>query len=208
MFIPKSAAELFGTAALFVHLIAYTIYARDIFRSAIRPNLISWLMWLFGGLVEFFTYNAIQNAHWSTSALPLACVIGISVICVVTFIAQMRSNKTSTGLVFLPPERVDYFMVVFDATALLAWTIGIGAAIANFFAVGTSIITFIPIWRTTLQDPTGEKPLPWMLWSLAYVLMFLAVIFSEGAGNAELYFYPVYYFLLHVVMVVLCLRRR
>jgi hypothetical protein len=164
-------------------------------------------MWLFGGLVEFFTYNAIKSSHWSTSALPLACVLGIGMICVVTSIAQFRSSKAAAGLVFLPPERVDYFMVGFDVTALLGWVIGLGAAIANFFAVSTSIVTFIPIWRTTWKDPTGERPLPWALWSLAYAFMFFAVACGEGAWNAELYFYPVYYFILHVVMVFLSMRR-
>lgn len=207
VYIPRTAAELFGTAALCTHLVAYGVYARDVFSSRIRPNLISWLMWLFGGLVELFTYNAIENAHWSTSTLPFACVVGIGGICIATLVAQAQAGRSSQ-LTFYPPERVDYFMVSFDVVALFWWLVGNAAAFANFFAVGTSVITFIPIWRTTYKNPEGEHSLPWILWSVAYLFMFMAVLTSEGSGNAELYFYPVYYFVLHVVMVFLCLRKQ
>ncbi len=200
-------AEFFGITALVLHLIAYGIYAREVFHERIKANVITWLMWLFGGIVELLTYAAITGAHWSTDALPFACVLGIGFITLSIGLAQLRNTLSGTHYVFHKPILTDYFLFAFDALAALYWLYGGTAVIANTLAVSTSIITFIPLWRTTYNNPEGEQDLPWIIWSMAYICMFLAVILGEGSQEAGLYIYPIYYFILHAVTVVLTIRK-
>jgi hypothetical protein len=204
---PLSIAEFFGVCALVLHLIAYGLYAREVFHERIRPNVITWLMWLFGGVVELVTYDAIFGAHWSSSALPFACVIGIGGITLAIAYAQLRNYRKKTIYRFHRPIALDYLLVLFDLAAIVYWLLGGDAVIANMLAVSTSLITFIPLWRTTYQDPEGEQDLPWILWSCAYLLMIGAVYFGDAPHELGLYFYPVYYLLLHMSIAVLTLRR-
>ena len=198
--------ELFGTAALIVHLIAYSIYAREVFHERIRPNISSWLMWLFGGVVELATYNAISGSSWSTNALPFGCVLGIGAITFVIGIAQIRNYIARTKYSYHAATRIDYALVSFDMAAAVYWLLGGSAVWANIFAVSTSFISFIPIIRTTYRDPAGEHHLPWILWSIAYGLMFLAVVTGPSSESLGLYFFPLYYFLLHAGVAVLSKR--
>lgn len=187
------------------HLTAYTIYAISTMRETIRPNAASWSMWLFGGVVEYLTYDAIDSENWFSASLPLACVIGLAMILTATIYTQLKASygKERGKVIFHKPERIDYFLMSFDASAALIWIFLHLPAFANMLAVSTSIVTFVPIWRTTLE--TGEeKPLPWLLWSLAYAGMACVVILEGGPLLWEKLFYPLYYLFLHIVVFLLC----
>lgn len=165
-------------------------------------------MWLFGNVVELVTYNAIEGSHWSTSALPFACLLGIGTICFAILYSQMNNLRTGRQLHFHKPERTDYYLAGFDASAGLLWVGGLNAALANGIAVVTSIASFYPIWRTTYHEPGGEDSLPWGIWSLAYIAMIASVITLEHSASIGLYLYPSYYLLMHGVVYVLSKRGR
>lgn len=188
-----------------IHLTAYTLYAISTLRETIRPNAASWSMWLFGGVIEYLTYEAIDSESWFSSSLPLACVIGLAMILCATVYSQWRASRSGIKgkVIFHRPARIDYFLMSFDASAGLIWIFLHLPAVANMLAVSTSIVTFIPIWRTTLA--TGEeKPLPWFLWSVAYFGMAIIVFLEGGEHMFEKLFYPLYYLALHVVVLILC----
>lgn len=198
-------ALILGTSAFVLHISAYLLYAYHIFHERIRPNAASWFMWLIGGVIEYLTFNAIGESHWSTSALPLACVVGLVIIFSTTLFLQLRAhfihsryNKVS----YHHPDRSDYALTMFDLGAGFSWLYWNIPGIANIVAVGTSVISFIPIWKTTYKK-NEEHPVPWILWSVAYFCMFVAVLIEGGEGTFIKLFYPIYYFLLHFVMVLL-----
>ncbi len=203
-FIPKNAAEVFGTAAFSLHVLGYIIYARHVLSEKIRPNAATWFMWLFGGIVELVTYDAITGSHWSTTALPFACVIGVGIIGISITIAQLRNKGR---VVYHKPTRSDYYLVAFDMLAGALWLLGFSPVLANMIAVSTSITTFIPLWRTTYNEPKSEDPIPWMIWCAAYTMMTLAIMMGNGSGEIGLYFYPLYYFALHFTVIILITRK-
>lgn len=186
-----------------IHLIAYGIYAVHTLRERIRPNAASWSMWLFGGVIEYLTYDAIDSDNWFSSSLPFACVIGLAMIFTATVYTQYKHSSRENGVVFHKPKRIDYFLMSFDASAGLIWIFLHAPAFANMLAVSSSIVTFIPIWRTTLET-AEERPLPWFLWSVAYAGMALLVYIEGGVRLYEKLFYPLYYFFLHIVVLLLC----
>ncbi|MCA9361079.1 hypothetical protein KC845_00825 [Candidatus Kaiserbacteria bacterium] len=162
-------------------------------------------MWIFGGVVEYLTYDAIDTENWFSSSLPLACLIGLSMIFTATLFLQIKSylKTKSFDKNLHPPERVDYYLILFDVSAGFIWLVLHLPTLANIIAVGSSIVTFIPIWRTTLK--TGEeKALPWIFWCLAYTGMAIIVILEGGDKIFDKLFYPLYYLLLHFVVLILC----
>lgn len=204
-FAPKTISEIFGVIAFFLHILGYIVYSREVFHSRIRPNVATWMMWLFGSTVEFLTYNAIDGAHWSMSALPFACLLGIGGTCLAIVVTQLRNGKAG-NVIYHKPERSDYYLVSFDILAAYVWLGGWGASLANFIAVSTSIVAFIPIWKTTYREPQSENPIPWILWCFAYIAMLGAVATGEGLLSTGLYIYPIYYLILHAVVLFLSLR--
>ncbi len=201
-------AETLGILAFISHISAYLIYTYYIFKEDIRPNAASWFMWLIGGWVEYITYDALGESHWSTSALPLACVIGLTIILSATIFLQIKNRLAKEGkrICYHAPEKGDYYLTGFDISALLIWIYSHAAAFANILAVSTSIISFIPIWKTTYQ--TGEeRATPWALWVFAYICMTGAVLIEGGLDIAYKLFYPIYYLFLHIVVLLLCFKQ-
>lgn len=195
---------LFGTLALLLHVAAYAWYAQGIFRGRTRPNAASWFMWLVGAWVEYRTFDAIDS-HWATSALPLACFIGCCAIFVVTAVLQLAKRAAgSREVVYQPARGTDYLAVGFDLGAWALYLATGGAAWANVLAVTTSIVSFIPIWRSTLRHG-HELPGPWFVWCAAYLAMLGAVLTGPGTEVLLQSVYPVYYFLLSAVAAALSL---
>jgi hypothetical protein len=197
-------AVTFGSIAFVLHVTGYLWYATEIFRGNTRPNAASWLMWLFGAWVEYITFDAIDH-HWSTSALPLACLFGVGFIFMVTMVMQVLAMLTQRGdVVYEKSEKKDYLLVAADAGAY-ALFLGTGAAaVANWIAVGTTIFTFYPTWKTTYRKPENEQPWPWFIWCAAYMFMFFAVIAEGSPEMLSQSFYPVFYFCLHLPVALLC----
>ncbi len=197
-----TVAILFGVLALLLHLAGYAWYALGIFRGRTRPNAASWFMWLIGAWVEYRTFDAIDS-HWATSALPLACFLGCCAIFVLTVALQFARRVTgSREVVYQPARGTDYLAVGFDLGAWVLYVVTGGAAWANTLAVTTSIVSFIPIWRTTLRHG-HEMPGPWFVWCAAYLAMLGAVLSGPGTETLAQSLYPVYYFLLSAVVAAL-----
>lgn len=200
-------AEFFGITAFSLHLLAYGMYAKHVFEERVKPNAATWLMWLFGSVVEWQTYDRMTNSHWSSSLLPLACVLGLGAITFATIASQMRERLRGTGrIIYHRPEMQDWAFVSFDVIALIAWLMLDMAEEANALAVVTTILTFVPIWRTTWREPESERSAMWLIWCAAYGFMLANVLYRGGDNLWWQGFYPVYYFALHLVVVILAMR--
>lgn len=199
MIASATAPIVFGALALLLHVAGYVWYAREIFRGRTRPNAASWFMWLVGAWVEYVTFDAIDS-HWATSALPLACFVGCCAIFAVTAALQLAKWRTgSRETVYQPAHWPDYVAVSADLVAYVAYALTGGAAWANAFAVTTSIVSFIPIWKTTWRHG-HETPGPWLIWCAAYLMMLAAVLTGSGSERLAQSVYPAYYFALSLVV--------
>lgn len=193
---------LFGTLALLLHLAGYAWYALGILRGRTRPNAASWFMWLVGAWVEYRTFDAIDS-HWATSALPLACFLGCCAIFAVTAVLQLAKRAAgSREVIYLPARGTDYLAVGFDLSAWALYVATGGAAWANVLAVTTSVVSFIPIWKSTLRHG-HEAPGPWFVWCAAYLAMLGAVLTGPGTQMLAQSVYPAYYLLLSAVVAAL-----
>ena len=193
-----------GLLAAALQVAGYLIYIRSFLRQSIRPNAASYFMFAYG--TAFVTFLAWENGATSRElALPMACT---SMSFIVAGIC-LRDNMT---------ERVDRFEAgVFVSDLLL--TIAFGVLVLSgidkaHFAVAflllgnvTTLTAFLPILRSTWRSPSRELPLPWMVWTSAYFVLFLATIVETGTAKPALLVYPLLNLGLHLAMVLLSIRR-
>src|SRR5690606_22602226 len=147
-------------------------------------------------------FDAIDS-HWATSALPLACFLGCCAIFAVTAVLQLAKRAAGTReVIYLPARGTDYLAVGFDLGAWALYVATGGAAWANVLAVTTSVVSFIPIWKSTLRHG-HEAPGPWFVWCAAYLAMLGAVLTGPGTQMLAQSVYPAYYLLLSAVVAAL-----
>jgi hypothetical protein len=204
MSLSHDIAIVFGSIAFILHLCGYVWYSLTVLSGKTKPNAASWLMWLFGAWVEFKTFDAIDH-HWSSSALPFACMLGVGLVFFATLVMQLRSRISgSNHTIYEESDPRDYLLVGADAGAYALFLMTGAAAWANWIAVGSSVVTFYPIWKTTYRSPENERPWPWLIWSAAYTMMFLAVLAEGGEEVFAKSFYPIFYLALHLPVALLC----
>ncbi len=195
-------AEIFGITAFFAHTAGYLWYAYGIFHEKIRPNVAACFMWLTGNWIEYAMYEALPGSHWSSS-VPLVCAAGMTLIFFAIALSVARAKRNARGITYHSPDPQDWFLVAFDLIAVAVWIYFKSAEWASLIAISTSVITYIPVWRTTLSHPEKEHAGPWVLWCVAYIAMFVAVIFESREGVGWRSFYPLYYGVLSIVVVAL-----
>lgn len=198
------AGGILGVLAAIFQISGYLLYIRNFLKRSIRPNAASYLMFAYGtALVAFL---ALENgAQWPELLLLCACA-SMSVI-----IAIMCLRKNAT-------EPVDRFeAIVFSADlwltvgyALLVFShVDKAAYAAAFLILGnvTTLTSFMPILRSTWRDPRREQPLPWIVWSCAYLLLTAATLATTGLSEPVLLLYPLANVTLHVAMALFSLRK-
>ena len=196
--------SVLGVLAAIFQVSGYLLYIRNFRRRSIRPNAASYLMFAYGtSLVAFLAWE--NGARWQELLLLVAC----AAMSVIVAVMCLRKNAT---------EPVDRFeAIVFSADLWL--TIGYAtlvfsqveklAYVAAFLVLGnvTTLTSFMPILRSTWRDPRREQPLPWMVWSVAYIFLTAATLKTTGMTQPVLLLYPLSNVVLHIAMSLFSLRK-
>ena len=181
-------AILCGVLAGLAHVLGYWIYNKGVFSDpTLKPNATSWGLWAFGSLLTCSSYA--QLAHdWVKEILPFVCVTA----CILTFLAFLAKGKLGR------PDKYEAIILILDLIILGFWILTDSARYTNLFLQVSTIVSFVPIIRSVWKDPKTENPLPWFVWSTAYALMSLTVIFRyEKWWDLA---YPVNYLILHIIV--------
>ena len=196
--------SVLGVLAAIFQISGYLLYIRNFRRRSIRPNAASYLMFAYGtSLVAFLAWE--NGARWQELLLLIAC----SMMSVIVALMCLRKNAT---------EPVDRFeAIIFSADLWL--TIGYAtlvfsqiekaAYVTAFLVLGnvTTLTSFLPILRSTWRDPRREQPFPWIMWSIAYLLLTAATLETTGLSQPVLLFYPLANVALHIAMALFSLRK-
>lgn len=194
---PEEAAIGCNIAAGLLVLVAFLAYnLRDE-----KINTGTWIILAFGDSLDLASYF-VMTEEWWKSIVPAAFAIGS----ILTFwIGCIRKR-------FSWPDGYDWGIVLLDiliigmwswqeanATALSVWAHEIAPpAAANLALQATAIIAFIPMYRALLHGRERERPVPWLLWSTAFVLFSATSILS--ADTVEEVAYPLIGLLTHAVV--------
>jgi SET domain len=189
-----TTADVLGVSAALLQVCGYLLYVRKFVGSSIRPNAASWLMFSYGTTL-LVALEAVNGATWPVMALPAICAamsVGVAYLC-------LQPGATD------PIERPE--KIVFGADVLLSiaficmvWGIAFqGASKPVFLILGniTTFTAFLPILISTWKKPEREHPAAWIVWTVAYLLLFVATIWADRGANPSLLIYPTLSMVLH-----------
>jgi hypothetical protein len=156
-------------------------------RIGYKPNVASWFMWGVGGVTELIIYAALVN-NAAKEILPAVC----AVVAVVTFL-RVWWREDSFHL-----DRKDWVIVALDVVLVAFWFITRNPFASNVLLGFDMLLSFLPILRSTWNNPRSEHPTPWRTWTIAYGLLTLVVILRWE--NVWELIYPVLYLVLHALV--------
>ena len=175
-----------GFAAGVVHLVGYWVYNRGAGKNI---NTGSWSIWAFAGVIDFASFFALTG-DWVVSILPAACALAaIGTFCY----AIVRKC-------FSWPDKVDWLFVGVDVAITVVW-IYTSAVLANLLYQASAFLSFVPMYRGLLSGKEKERLLPWLIWTVAYVLLTASV--SLRLERWEELAYPVTHAALHAAVVLI-----
>ena len=182
-----------AVSASVLQLAAYATYSRRVIRGLVQPNFATWSIW---GLIILLNASSylVMSADWVKSLLPLANAAG----CLITAgVVLSRARKSPLGL-------EDKAALGIAVLAAIVWS-AFSAAPANLVVQICFVVGFVPTYRSVLAHPSREAPMPWFLWSAAYVLS-TTVVILRWTGRYEELIYPALSVIWHLGVALLSLR--
>ncbi|HEY4490315.1 MAG TPA: hypothetical protein VJC12_03645 [Candidatus Paceibacterota bacterium] len=179
-----------GVLAGIVQLAGYWVYNR----TAKKPSSMSWFIWGIGSLITFYLYSELVQ-DWVKEFLPFVCMLAAFA----TFIVCAIRRK------FDWPDRMDVAVLGLDVLVVAYWFLYREATWANLLLQIDVAISFIPQFRGVWRNPDSEDWKPWLIWSVAYLLLLTTVLMKWESWWELLY--PINYFLLHVSVFTICKYR-
>ena len=202
--------EFGAIAAAAFQLLGYAAYIAFVRRGVLEANPLSWLMFAYGtSILALLEYGA--GATFYELLLPVVCALS-SVIVAALCAGAFRRHTLSPLDWFV--FALDIVLTVLYVAVTIANVNGVlldeRAAVATLLIASnvTTVTAFLPLLRSTYSRPGGERVLPWLLWTAAYSMLWLA---TAAHGSSEerwvLLIYPVSNAILHFSVALLALSR-
>jgi len=183
--------ELLGGVTIFLSLVGYIPYLRDVFKGKTKPHAFSWIVWT---LVTFIVGIAqlAAGAGWGTIHNLVTGFIGLVII----FYALKNKDKDIT--------RTDAALFAMALLSIPLWVLTKDPVYSIILITFIDILAFAPTVRKTWHDPTSET-------LISYVLAGAKYCFALGAigtyGFATL-LYPIALVLMNIIIVTVIVTRR
>lgn len=189
-----SIFEVIGLLAGIVQIVGYVWYISYVVRGVIKPNTGSWLIWAYGNAIVCWSYIAMGNELTFRESLPFICSI-FSFIAAIIFLFLRRFEK---------PTSLEIKILLADIAITAFWLLTGESAITQVLLQVSVIISFFPIVKETKDNPSNERPGPWVVWTVAYILLF----FAEFPQGFWMWIYPLQYLIWHGIMGILSAKSR
>ncbi len=150
-----------GILAGVIQLIGYGIYAKRMG----EVNTGSWLIWAIGGGIDLVSYIAVTDGDWVVNFLPAVCAFAA----VAVFVYGLAMKK------FKMPDRTEWVFVGADSVITVIWFYT-NAFLANLLYQVSNVASFYPMVRKMRSGTEKEDSLPWLVWTVAYATLTVAVL--------------------------------
>lgn len=174
-----------GFLAGMLHVLAFGIYNKKMFEGRSQPNTATWSLWAVLTALNMASYY-VASGDWVMSLLPSLS----SVACILTFCFAVWKRKLKGIDVW------DCMALVIGLISALVWWLYQSAAYASLVMQAAIFVSFIPTYRDVWKDAKKETPLPWCIWSIAYVVG-IVVVMIRWKGRVIDLVYPVNCLFLH-----------
>jgi len=155
---------ILAISAGILQILGYYFYTRNILKTNQTPNLASWIIWGYGSLIESISYIQMADDEVK-SILPIVCCIA----CIITVIIIVQNKR------FQNLDTIDYLCITIDILSMIVWW-WYGATKGHMVVMAGVGLSFIPMIKGLWLNQTSEKPLPWLIWCIAYTIAILVVI--------------------------------
>lgn len=137
-------------------------YIRDIFRGSVRPNAVTWSLWVFILVIGLF---AQLSTGWSLSLIFIgADLAATSVVAILSF---SKYGYWNYGI-------IEWICLVFCIIAVIFWQLTSQPLIAIFFAILADLLAAIPTIVKAYKDPKSEYSPGWFILCLSALLAILS----------------------------------
>lgn len=207
-----------GIISGLLQIVGYWFYLRD---ENIDPNPVSWFMFAYGtALLVILEWD--KSATVPELIVPIVCAVLSIIVSIRCWIKSRKNNPQQWWPRDWWPEdfweKWSFISDIFITIGyILAWVLTFAAFISNetrllaafmflFLSNLSSFPSFYPILNTTYKNPRRENPLPWFIWTSAYVLLGYITFVTHGEFWHILMFYPVSCAILHALVAIFAMR--
>lgn len=189
-----------GITSLVLMLIGYAIYITFIVQDFVVPNSTTWSLWALGGTIEAWSFWKVISTNQSgkrrSSDLALTLpAIACAILAIVLAVVAITIGK------FHWPQPWEWVVAVIDVSVVFTYLIikaitgeeSKAAKFANALMVADIVLTFIPIWYSTAQTPSGESVIPWTIWACSYAIIAFTALLQLDKSHRErawMFLYP------------------
>ncbi len=185
--------KVLGVLAGVIQVVGYCLYYIPLYKGKTKPNIAIWAVWSFGTLIGFLSFRGMTH-DWAKSFLPMLC--NLSCICIFLYALINKRFDPITAL----EKKVGIIYIVAALVATQTATYG------NLVQQVGTLTSFIPYIISVRKKPELERPLPWLVWSLAYATL-LTVCLLKFEHWQELV-YPINCMILHGTIGILALKKK
>ncbi len=190
----EDKSRLCALAACVINIIGHLWYIWKNLDGTANPNISSWLVFSFIGLLNLSSYRKITG-DWVKSVFPLVNTIFLLIL--LALIMRHGSFKTL--------GRTDLSCLILGTGAGLLWWIfkkkEFAPTLVQIILEVSMIIGFIPTIVLASRNPMNESPVGWILWDISFFLQILVVRYASEGKYVE-YLFPVNRTFLNSIVVV------
>ena len=183
--------ELLGAITIFLSLVGYLPYIRDIHRKKTKPHAFSWIIWTLVTFIIGFAQLAAGSGWGAVHNLVTGFVD--LVILVYAFKNKAKDIKP-----------VDIVLFALALISIALWKITHDPTNAIILVTAISVFAFVPTFRKTWKNPDSETLSSYAIAGVKYCLAIGAI---STYGFATL-LYPIALISMNVSLVTIMLIRR
>jgi len=173
-----------GMLAGIITFLAYIPYIHGMLNKKTRPDRATWWIWAILGIVIAASYRSSGGIDSSWS--PIGNSVGIVAI-------ALLSLKYGEG----GYTKLDIGCLIGAAVGIVAWFLTNQPVVALIIATAVDMVGAIPTITKTYYRPEGENMTAWSMFLIGNSIN----LFAISVWSFAIAFYPVYVFILTLVMV-------
>ena len=178
---------------IFISIVGYYFYLKNIFNGTTKPNLVSWFLWMLGPFVGTFLQI---KAGANLSVLPVF-IAGLGPLIVIIF---SIFNKKSYWKITL----FDIICGLFSVLALIIYILTHNFGVSILFAILSDFLASIPTLIKSWKFPETETASVYFVGILTNLLG----IFVITNWIFPIYSFGVYLILMNIVMTYFIYRKK
>ena len=190
-----NVSEVFSTLAGVFIFAGYIVYDKEIFLGRCKPNVISWSLWTMTTVLNLASYLAMTGDIFKASLSIVS-----SFFCLLTLIFALAKRE------YKPLQIFEWLTLVIGVLAVFVWWRYQSSLYANMIVQFAIVVAFMPTYRSIWNNPTNECVFPWLIFTVAYMLL-VGTVLSRWNGQPEDLVYPILGSALHLLVVILIIAR-